>query len=83
MNPVVFSVGGLHDGLIEVCVLDDPVEPAVEDGPFHRFLRPSDAELVSGGHMPLRDGLRAFTKWCGKYYGVLGNIDAKCEWQVS
>ena len=32
MYPEVFSVGGLDDGLVEVGVLDDPVEPAVEDG---------------------------------------------------
>lgn len=31
MYPEVFAVGGFDDGLIEVGVLDDPVEPAVED----------------------------------------------------
>lgn len=31
MNPEVFAVGGFDDGLVEVGVLDDPVEPAVED----------------------------------------------------
>lgn len=32
MYPEVFAVGGLHDGLVEVGVLDDSVEPAVKDG---------------------------------------------------
>lgn len=32
MYPEVFAVGGFDDGLVEVGVLDDPVEPAVEDG---------------------------------------------------
>lgn len=31
MNPEVFAVGGLDDGLVEVCVLDYPVEPAVQN----------------------------------------------------
>lgn len=30
MYPEVFAVGGFDDGLVEVGVLDDPVEPAVE-----------------------------------------------------
>lgn len=29
--PKVFAVGGLDDGLVEVGVLDDPVEPAVQN----------------------------------------------------
>lgn len=32
MYQEVFAVGGFDDGLIEIGVLDDPVEPAVEDG---------------------------------------------------
>ena len=31
MYPVVFAVGGLDDGLVEVGVLDYPVEPAVQN----------------------------------------------------
>lgn len=31
MYPEVFAVGGFDDGLVEVGVLDDPVEPTVED----------------------------------------------------
>lgn len=31
MYPEVFAVRGFDDGLVEVGVLDDPVEPAVED----------------------------------------------------
>ena len=31
MNPVVLAVGGFDDGLVEVGVWDEPVEPAVED----------------------------------------------------
>lgn len=31
VNPEVFAVGGFDDGLAEVGVDDDPVEPAVED----------------------------------------------------
>lgn len=31
MYPEVFAVGGFDDGLVEVGVLDDSVEPAVED----------------------------------------------------
>ena len=31
MYPKVLAVGGFDDGLVEVGVLDDPVEPAVED----------------------------------------------------
>ena len=31
MYPEVFAVGGFDDGLVEVGVLDDTVEPAVED----------------------------------------------------
>lgn len=31
MDPVVASVRGFHDELVEVGVLDDPVEPSVED----------------------------------------------------
>lgn len=32
MYPEVLAVGGFDDDLVEVGVLDDPVEPAVEDG---------------------------------------------------
>lgn len=31
MNPEVATIGGFDDGLIEVGVCDDPIEPAVED----------------------------------------------------
>lgn len=31
VNPEVATIGGLDDGLIEVGVCDDPIEPAVED----------------------------------------------------
>ena len=30
----------------------------VRSGPSHRFLRPADAELVSGGELPLEEGDR-------------------------
>ena len=31
MDPEIFAVGGLNDGLVEIRVGDDPVEPAVEN----------------------------------------------------
>ena len=31
MNPEVFAVRGFDDGLVEICVGDDPIEPAVEN----------------------------------------------------
>lgn len=31
VDPEVLAVGGFDDGLIKVCVRDEPVEPGVED----------------------------------------------------
>lgn len=31
VNPIVFVVGGFDDGLVEIGVGDEPVEPTVED----------------------------------------------------
>lgn len=31
VNPVVVTVDGFEDELVEVCVRDEPVEPLVED----------------------------------------------------
>lgn len=31
VNPVVLAIGGFNDGLIEIGVRDEPVEPAVQD----------------------------------------------------
>lgn len=31
LNPIVFVVGGFDDGLVEIGVGDEPVEPTVED----------------------------------------------------
>lgn len=66
MNPEVFAVGGFNDGLVEVCVGDEPVEPAVED--VHVGV---GEVVVPVGVAGLGDeDVGCFTE------GVLGGIDA-------